>query len=48
MVFNDRFEAGRMLADKLSKYKDAIVLAIPRGGVEVGRAAVVTQSFPPS
>ncbi|MAG15447.1 phosphoribosyltransferase [Candidatus Woesearchaeota archaeon] len=39
MVFNDRFEAGRMLADKLSKYKKkAFVLSIPRGGVEVGYA----------
>jgi putative phosphoribosyl transferase len=39
MVFKDRFEAGRMLAGRLSKYKgekQVIVLAIPRGGVEVG------------
>lgn len=41
VVFADRFDAGRQLADRLSKYngsKDAIVLAIPRGGVEVGYA----------
>ncbi|MBI2144634.1 phosphoribosyltransferase [Candidatus Woesearchaeota archaeon] len=36
-MFNDRFDAGRQLAAKLSKYKgrkDVIVLGIPRGGVE--------------
>ncbi|MBS3133126.1 phosphoribosyltransferase [Candidatus Woesearchaeota archaeon] len=41
MLFNDRFEAGRQLAEKLSKYKnrkDVMVIAIPRGGVEVGYA----------
>ncbi|MBI2660841.1 phosphoribosyltransferase [Candidatus Woesearchaeota archaeon] len=39
MHFKDRHEAGLMLAKALSKYankKDVIVLAIPRGGVEVG------------
>lgn len=39
MPFKNRQEAGRMLAEKLLKYKrkqDAIILAIPRGGVEVG------------
>jgi len=47
MVFNDRFEAGRMLADKLKKYKGkAIVLAIPRGGVEVGYALAKQLSCP--
>ena len=37
MVFADRDEAGRRLADRLADYrgKDAIVLAIPRGGVAV-------------
>jgi predicted phosphoribosyltransferase len=37
--FRDRFAAGRYLADRLSEYRgleDAIVLALPRGGVEVG------------
>ena len=39
MHFKDRHEAGIKLAEELKKYKnnkDAIVLAIPRGGVEVG------------
>ena len=39
MHFKDRHEAGIKLAEKLKEYKnskDAIVLAIPRGGVEVG------------
>ena len=39
MQFKDRHEAGKKLADKLSKYKnkkDVIILGIPRGGVEVG------------
>ncbi|EIF30846.1 putative phosphoribosyltransferase [Burkholderia sp. Ch1-1] len=37
--FSDRAEAGRMLARQLSEYagrRDAIVLALPRGGVPVG------------
>lgn len=39
MLFPNRKEAGRQLAGKLAKYKsrkDALVLAIPRGGVVVG------------
>ncbi len=39
MHFKDRHEAGIKLAELLKEYKnnkDAIVLAIPRGGVEVG------------
>ncbi len=39
MPFADRFDAGRQLAEMLPEYrgrKDVIVLAIPRGGVEVG------------
>jgi predicted phosphoribosyltransferase len=38
MVFEDRRDAGEKLARALEKYKDqnALVLAIPRGGVEVG------------
>jgi len=37
-MFEDRKDAGRKLARALQKYKDAdvIVLAIPKGGVEVG------------
>ena len=39
MQFKDRHEAGIKLAEKLIEYKnnkDVIILAIPRGGVEVG------------
>ncbi|MBW2992257.1 phosphoribosyltransferase [Candidatus Woesearchaeota archaeon] len=39
MLFKDRFEAGERLAKELVKYKnskDAIILAIPRGGLEIG------------
>lgn len=37
MIFHDRKHAGRLLAEKLGKYKEqnAIVLALPRGGVPV-------------
>jgi predicted phosphoribosyltransferase len=38
MLFRDRSEAGRWLADRLQAYKgrpDVIVLALPRGGVPV-------------
>jgi len=39
MPFSDRIEAGKQLAEKLTKYKrNAIILAIPRGGIEVGYA----------
>lgn len=37
--FDDRYEGGRALAQKLSEYKnrsDVVVLALPRGGVPVG------------
>ena len=39
MPFLDRYEAGRLLASNLQpylRYPDAIVLALPRGGVPVG------------
>jgi predicted phosphoribosyltransferase len=39
MFFADRFEAGRLLAAQLGEYagdSEAIVLALPRGGVPVG------------
>jgi len=38
MEFKDRRHAGRLLADALSDYRseNPLVLAIPRGGVEVG------------
>ncbi len=38
-MFRNREEAGRMLADKLSQYRNdptALILALPRGGVAVG------------
>ncbi len=38
MQFKDRVEAGRRLADALRKYKgeDAVIYALPRGGVVLG------------
>src|SRR3954447_21899336 len=39
MLFHDRTDAGRQLADRLLHYQgrpDVIVLALPRGGVPVG------------
>ncbi len=38
MVFKDRMEAAHLLAEKLENYKkkNAIILAIPRGGVPMG------------
>jgi putative phosphoribosyl transferase len=38
-MFRNREEAGRILADKLSQYRNnptAVILALPRGGVAVG------------
>jgi len=37
-MFEDRKDAGRKLARALEQYKnnDPLVLAIPRGGVEIG------------
>ncbi len=48
-MFRDRADAGEALARALAKYAgrdDVIVLAIPRGGVEVG--AVVAKRLGPS
>jgi len=39
MIFQDRSQAGRVLASRLMKYArrpDTVVLALPRGGVPVG------------
>ncbi|MEM3127190.1 MAG: phosphoribosyltransferase family protein [Candidatus Woesearchaeota archaeon] len=38
-MFKDRYEAGKLVAEKLKKYagnKDAIILAIPRGALQNG------------
>ena len=40
-MFNDRLDAGKQLGELLSEYrkkKQVLVLAIPRGGVEVGHS----------
>ncbi|MRJ02094.1 MAG: phosphoribosyltransferase [Epsilonproteobacteria bacterium] len=39
MVFSDRFEAGKVLAELLQEYRgnpNTVVIALPRGGVPVG------------
>src|SRR3989338_6494729 len=39
MVFRDRFDGSEQLAEKLGAYKgskDALILAVPRGGLQVG------------
>jgi predicted phosphoribosyltransferase len=43
MKFNDRTDAGKRLAEKLREYEstDAIVFAIPRGGVPVATAVAL-------
>lgn len=49
LPFADRLEAGRLLADQLSFHKvpgDAVVLALPRGGVPVGFAITERLHFP--
>lgn len=48
MTFQDRREAGRLLARKLGRYKDAngIVLALPRGGVPVGYEVALALRLP--
>ena len=47
-VFKDRIHAGELLAKKLWKYKgeNAIVLAIPAGGVPVGYTIAVSLQLP--
>lgn len=47
--FRNRLQAGELLASHLSKYaqrKDAIVLALPRGGVPVGYAIAEALQIP--
>ena len=48
-VFRDRFQAGKLLADKLREYagnENVIVLAVPAGGVPVGYAVAKELSVP--
>jgi putative phosphoribosyl transferase len=47
--FRDRVEAGELLSAKLAEYRDrddVIVLALPRGGVPVGREVARTLAVP--
>lgn len=48
MIFQDRFEAGLRLAKELVRYRaeHPVVLALPRGGVEVAYPIAVTLSAP--
>lgn len=49
MIFKDRQEAGKKLAEALARYKNApetIVLALPRGGVVVGYAIAKDLNLP--
>jgi len=48
-LFNDRIEAGRMLARKLLEYcgrSDAVVLGLPRGGMQVAFEVATTLALP--
>jgi predicted phosphoribosyltransferase len=49
MLFHDRAEAGRVLADRLATYAnrpDVLVLALPRGGVPVAYEVAYTLHAP--
>ena len=47
-IFRDRIEAGKLLAEKLKKYKNdpGVVLAVPRGGVPVAYEVARELGFP--
>jgi putative phosphoribosyl transferase len=48
-IFRDRFEAGKLLAEKLQNYfekENTLVLAIPAGGVPVGYAIAKKLAVP--
>lgn len=48
-LFNDRIEAGRLLARKLLAYSgrsDAVVLGLPRGGMQVAFEVATTLGLP--
>ena len=48
IIFENRKEAGMMLAEKLKQYKgaNAVVLAIPRGGIPIGYEIAMDLSLP--
>jgi len=49
MIFNDRVDAGRQLAEQLRKYanrNDVVILGIPRGGVPVAYEVAVALGVP--
>jgi len=49
MIFNDRTEAGTLLATKLTKFrnnKDAVIVAIPRGGLPIGYTVAKNLGLP--
>ena len=47
-MFTDRADAGRQLAKKLERYrgKEAVVLALPRGGVVTGHEIAEALKLP--
>lgn len=47
-MFKNRAEAAKLLAEKLDNYadKDVVVLAIPRGGIEIGSIVAKTLNAP--
>lgn len=46
-MFRDRIEAGKMLARSLEAYREnAVVLALPRGGVVLGREVATALQLP--
>jgi len=47
-MFYDRYEAGRDLAEKLTEYEntDAVICAIPRGGILIGVAVAKELKLP--
>src|SRR5215475_11294992 len=48
-MFKDRYDAGRQLSRHLERYRDradALVLALPRGGVPVGYEVATNLSLP--
>ena len=50
MLFKNRIQAGKQLAEKFSAYKkkkDVIILGFPRGGVEVPFSVAKATSTPP-